>query len=78
MKIIVKEHINAIATPEVREYHIEMDKTGSYNVIPMMIGLEKGDILVYKGEGNIARLPVGTTGQKLTADPTSELGVKWA
>ena len=55
-----------------------MDKTGSYNVIPVMIGLEKGDILVYKGEGNIARLPVGTAGQKLTADPTSELGVKWA
>ena len=78
MKIIVKEHINAIATPEVREYHIEMDRTGSYNVIPAMIGLEKGDILVCLGEGHFTRLPVGADGTVLTADSTSELGVTWA
>ena len=78
MKIIVKEHINSIATPEVKEYHVEIDRTGSYNVIPAMIGLQKGDLLVYKGEGNIARLPVGADGTVLTADSTSELGVKWA
>jgi len=78
MKIIVQEHINAIATPEVKEFHVEIDKTGSVNIIPAFIGLQKGDILVYRGEGNISRLPVGADGTVLTADSTSELGVKWA
>ena len=47
------------------------------NSVPMNIGLMKGDILVYRGEGDVVRLPVGTDGQVLTADSSSELGVKW-
>lgn len=78
MKIIVREHINAIATPEEKVYHVEIDQTGSYNVIPALTGLQKGDILVYRGPGDVVRLPVGAAGTILTADPTSELGVKWA
>lgn len=78
MKIIVQEHINTIATPEVKEFHVEIEKTGSFNVIPAFIGLQKGDLLVYQGEGVVSRLPVGADGTVLTADSTSELGVKWA
>jgi len=54
------------------------DETNTSNSIPMGIGLMKGDLLVYRGEGDVVRLPVGTNGQVLTADSTSELGVKWA
>ena len=53
------------------------DEGNTNNSVPMGIGLMKGDILVYAGEGDIRRLPVGTVDQVLVADPTSELGVKW-
>ena len=46
--------------------------------IPLSIGLMKGDLLVYKEDGYVKRLPVGTDGQVLTADSSAELGVKWA
>ena len=48
------------------------------NYIPMSMGLAKGDILVYRGEGDLVRLEAGEDGQVLTVDSTSELGVKWA
>ena len=53
------------------------DENNTSGSIPMGIGLMKGDLLVYKGEGNVVRLPVGTNGQVLTADSSSEFGVKW-
>ncbi len=63
----------------VREVNqIVPDESNTNNSIPMGIGLMKGDLLVYQGEGNVVRLPVGTNGQVLTADSSSELGVKWA
>jgi len=53
----------------------EDNQTGS---IPLFTGLAKGDLLVYMDEGDVRRLPVGSSGQVLTVDPTAELGVKWA
>jgi hypothetical protein len=49
----------------------------SIRKIPALVGLTKGDIIVFAGEGDYRRLPVGTAGQVLTADPTAELGVSW-
>ena len=78
MKLIVKEHVSAVVQPVVKTYHITVEAIDSINRIPISIGLQKGDILVYKGEGQIDRLPVGTNGQVLTADSSAPLGVKWA
>lgn len=78
MNIIVREHVNAIASPEENIYEISFDEVGNANVIPVLVGLQKGDILVYAGPGDVRRLEVGPDGSVLTADSTSELGVKWA
>ena len=59
-------------------FRISPDEENVSGSIPMSIGLMKGDILVYRGEGDVVRLPVGTDGQVLTADSSSALGVKWA
>ena len=59
-------------------YQIIPEENSTSQWIPLSIGLMKGDILVYRGEGDLVRLPVGTNGQVLTADSTTELGVKWA
>ena len=61
--------------PEVNEVVVNPNAEG---YIPLSMGLMKGDILVYRGEGDLVRLPVGSDGQVLTADSTSELGIKWA
>ena len=58
------------------QYSVDINAS-SQNSIPISMGLMKGDILVYRGEGDIVRLPVGQDGQVLTADSTAELGVKW-
>ena len=78
MKFIIREHINAIAEPVKKEYSVTIEPITGANRIPANAGLMKGDLLVYKGFGDVARLPVGTDGQVLMADSTSPLGVKWA
>ena len=77
MKIIVKEH-GTILQPIIKKYAINVDALNSAIYIPRFTGLERGDILVYAGEGIVERLPVGTNGQVLTADSNAPLGVKWA
>ena len=77
MKLIIREHINAIAEPVKKIFQISVDPNpgGKINI---MIGLSKGDIIVFRGPGEPVRLPVGTAGQVLTVDPDSDLGVRWA
>lgn len=58
-------------------YEVSVD-ANNVNGIPLSVGLMKGDILVFRGEGDIVRLPAGTNGQVLMADSTTDLGVKWA
>lgn len=58
-------------------YEIDIDASNP-NAVPIGMGLMKGDILVFRGEGDLVRLPVGNDGQVLTADSSAELGVKWA
>ena len=78
MKLIVKEHVGAVVEPIVKTFSITVEPIDSVNRIPIDIGLEKGDLLVYTGERQVVRLPVGTDGQVLMADSTSPFGVKWA
>ena len=58
-------------------YQIVMDDDNPTYSIPASMGLMKGDLIVFRGDGDPVRLPVGTAGQVLTVDPTSELGVRW-
>lgn len=53
------------------------DTIDGYSKIPKSIGMMKGDMIVFTAEGNPVRLPVGSNGQVLVADSTSEFGVKW-
>lgn len=78
MKLIIREHINAIAEPVKKEYSVTIEPITGANRIPVNTGLMKGDILVYRGFGDVTRLPIGMNGQVLTVDSTSPLGVKWA
>lgn len=68
--------MSVTVNPQV--YRVVTDEENVSGSIPMSIGLMKGDILVYQGEGHVVRLPVGQDGQVLTADSESEVGVKWA
>ena len=77
MKLIVKEHVSAVVQPIIRKFTIVTEATDSVNRIPIGIGLQKGDILVYRESGKVERLPVGTDGQILMADSSQPLGVKW-
>lgn len=58
-------------------YKVDIDASNP-NAVPLGMGLMKGDLLVFRGEGDLVRLPIGSDGQVLTVDSTAELGVKWA
>lgn len=53
------------------------DTVDGYTKIPKSIGQMKGDIIVFRGEGDPIRLPVGQDGQILVADSTTETGLRW-
>lgn len=53
------------------------DTVDGYTKIPKSIGQMKGDIIVFRGEGDPIRLPVGQDGQVLVADSTTETGLRW-
>lgn len=78
MKLIVREYVNSIAVPTKKTYHINLDAYNFAYGIPAHIGVQKGDIIVFKDKFNPVRLPAGTDGQVLVADSTAELGVRWA
>ena len=78
MKLIVIEHIDGVAEP-IKEYNnVYIDPTNALTQISAEVGLAKGDLLVFRGPGDVVRLPVGSDGQVLMADSSDPLGVKWA
>ena len=77
MKLVVKEHINAIAEVTQKVYTIYIDALERYGSIAEGIGLAKGDLIAYRGSGDPVRLPVGSSGKVLTADPTQPTGLRW-
>ena len=76
MKLIIRESVNAIAEPVKKIFQVRIDQD-SFGKISRMIGLAKGDIIVFRGPGDPVRLEAGSDGQVLVTDSTSELGVRW-
>lgn len=48
------------------------------SAVPLSTVTTKGDLIAATGSAAVARVPVGTDGQVLTADSTQASGVKWA
>lgn len=77
MKLVVREKVNAIAEPTIKEYKVLVSPVKEYSAIHEDIGLAKGDLIVFRGNGDPVRLPVGVSGKVLTADPTQTVGLRW-
>lgn len=78
MKLVVREHVNHIAEVTKKVFSVSVSAIDNYGKLSAGIGLMKGDMIVYRGNGDPVRLPVGTTGKVLTADPTQPEGVRWS
>lgn len=76
MKLIIREKVNSIAEPVKKICQVTIDPESS-GKISSFVGLEKGDIIVFRGARDPVRLPVGTPGQVLVADPEAEFGICW-
>ena len=64
-----------IARPTIKKTIIEFDNAMGTDQEIAMIGLEKGDLIVFRGEGDPVRLPADSAaGKMLVTDPTSETG----
>jgi hypothetical protein len=77
MKLIVREHVNSIVEVTKREFSVNVTAIDSYGKIPESIGQTKGDLIAYRAAADPVRLPVGTPGKVLTADPTQPTGLRW-
>lgn len=74
MSITVEQVVNKIVQPIIKKTYVEVAKDGT-NHIPDSIGLAKGDIIVFRGEGDPVRFSAGTAvGKVMMTDPTSETG----
>lgn len=75
MKLIVREHITAIAEPIKKVYNVTIDAVNNFGKIPASIGEKKGDLIIFRGPGDPIRIPAGTiAGRILVTDPDSECG----
>ena len=74
MRVVVTE-----ATSNTKKiYQISGPETvDGFTKIPKTIGQLKGDLIVFRGESDCVRLPVGRDGQVLVADSTTETGLRW-
>lgn len=71
--------VNEPSTGTRKSYKVNgPDTIDGFTKIPKSIGQLKGDIIVFRGDSDPVRLPVGQNGQVLVADSSTELGVKWA
>ena len=59
-------------------YHVIIDEGNPFSALPASMGMQKGDLITFKGEGNPVRLPVGGAGKFLVSDPATETGLKYA
>jgi hypothetical protein len=53
------------------------DTIDGYTKIPKSIGHMKGDIIVFKGDGNPTVLQLGLPGQYLRVNTDTETGLEW-
>lgn len=75
MKVIVREKVNHIATPQTKIFKVVIDALNNSNKISTDIGLVKGDLIVFRGEGDPVRFSAGSaSGKVMTTDPTTETG----
>lgn len=67
------------STSVSREDHVHpLPSAAGIGAIPASTVTAKGDLLGATGSGAVARIPVGTNGQVLTADTAQSSGMKWA
>ena len=75
MSIEVELNVNKIAKPTIKKTVVEFkDGLGTDREIASL-GIAKGDLIVFRGEGDAVRFSAGTSaGKVMTTDPTSETG----
>lgn len=57
------------------EYRVEIDAQNPNHYMPSELGMAKGDMIVFRGEGDPVRFPSGNAADKVpVTDPTSETG----
>lgn len=57
------------------EYRVEIDALNPNHYMPSELGMAKGDMIVFRGEGDPVRFPSGNAADKVpVTDPTSETG----